>query len=521
MERDRKRKAPEHNRASKKQKVSPSENQNGHPDSIRVPQQNEFDSIIPSQQRIIRTSRGRVHNIMPIVNECKHTDHNNATTCYYIFGPATISARNTGPTAGNFLDVAIPVPRCTFAIKRSIPDSMAHILQRKMRYLETNPLFRDYRYPARNNEVVQKALVLQKQEHNQHTSGSRRRFYNYYTNDEMKVFETNATQIQLPSDTLNKCIQYGVSVKEYERYLYSTSVTKKQWLQLSNMVEEDDEEYRKWGVRIQDIIDPTLNCQSNTLIPALFAIDEDYEVKITSDINNLSRLLFGEMYDVLEKVFKYMVPMFEYILPAQTLRNRTLKVCVKSQIYELNAGKIYSGNTHREGFDRENIAAVGIYYFDKDDAFNEDVFELGKEFTLGGACGGSVKAYLKTELNIKQNDCVVFNNKNGIVHRLKTLQNGSSCTSAKRKILAFFVVDPLDDRVITSKDICVNVWDKSEFIVSNMCRQELIRDVSAEVVKIIVSFLYKMSLFEQRSTRNRERMNRTIPRPKMQTRRSD
>eukprot|EP01083_Nonionella_stella_P299308 1016101_1 len=477
---------------------------------------------------------------MPIVNECKHTDHNNTTTYYYyIFGPATISTRNTA----TIVAIRVPVPHCTFAIKRSIPDSMAHILQRKMRYLETNALFCDYRYPARNNEVVQKALVLQKQEHNPHTHN----YYNYYTNDEMKVFETNATQIQLPSDTLNKCIQYGASVEEYERYLYSTSVTKKQWLQLSNMVEEDDEEYRKWGVRIQDIIDPTLKCQSNTLIPALFAIDEDYDVKITSDINNLSRLLFGEMYDVLEKVFKYMVPMLEYILPAQTLRNRTLKVCVKSQIYELNAGKIYSGNTHREGFDRENIAAVGIYYFDKDDAFNEDVFELGKEFTLGGACGGSVKAYLKTELNIKQNDCVVFNNKNGIVHRLKTLQNGSSCTSAKRKILAFFVVDPLDDRVLTSKDICVNVWekrkilaffvvdplddrvltskdicvnvwDKSEFIVSNMCRQELIRDVSAEVVKIIVSFLYKMSLFEQRSTRNRERMNRTIPRPKMQTR---
>eukprot|EP01083_Nonionella_stella_P174238 603460_1 len=240
MERDRKRKAPEHNRASKKQKVSPSENQNGHPDSIRVPQQNEFDSIIPSQQRIIRTSRGRVNNIMPIVNECKHNDHNNATTYYYyIFGPATISTRNTA----TIVAIRVPVPHCTFAIKRSIPDSMAHILQRKMRYLETNALFCDYRYPARNNEVVQKALVLQKQEHNPHTHN----YYNYYTNDEMKVFETNATQIQLPSDTLNKCIQYGASVEEYERYLYSTSVTKKQWLQLTNMVEEDDKEYRKWG----------------------------------------------------------------------------------------------------------------------------------------------------------------------------------------------------------------------------------------------------------------------------------
>ena len=44
----------------------------------------------------------------------------------------------------------------------TISDDIGDSIRNKMKYIENNPLFQDYRYPPRNNEIVKKVLISRK-----------------------------------------------------------------------------------------------------------------------------------------------------------------------------------------------------------------------------------------------------------------------------------------------------------------------------------------------------------------------
>ena len=124
--------------------------------------------------------------------------------------------------------------------------------------------------------------------------------------------------------------------------------------------------------KIQYLIDPTLTAGHNNVIPA------EYNPKrgiFTSNINQVSRYEYGHtIYPLIGKIFKCMLPLFEWVvgrIDRCLLHTRpTLQIIVKMQDYQLQDGDKYEGTFHSEGLNKENIIAVGIYYFDIDSSIN-------------------------------------------------------------------------------------------------------------------------------------------------------
>eukprot|EP01084_Bolivina_argentea_P194810 334334_1 len=346
---------------------------------ITPPDKDKFESIISTKQTTIMSSSGRfrrIINVMPVIIECKYLDK-----YFYLFNEgdnSQITDNEFDYQRFEYCTEMVKLPKCKFAIRSNIPNEIGNIIRNKMKYLEVNPLFTDYRYPLRNNEIIKRILILR--EKKKESNGKGIGFFRNDLDDEMKDFNNNRNENELTKQKLDKCIRYGSNSDEFMKYLYSehTSVDLTNWLKLTNMVENDELEFKKWRIRIQDIIDPSMNCQQNNnlFIPSLFYIDDNYKTKIISDINNLSRVLYSDLYAIIEKIFSFMAPMFEYVLfddNGYSLRNETLKVVVKSQIYELFPNETYNGNKHKEGYDLEKICAVGIYYFDKDECIKNDI----------------------------------------------------------------------------------------------------------------------------------------------------
>eukprot|EP01084_Bolivina_argentea_P015385 28784_1 len=204
-----------------------------------------------------------------------------------------------------------------------------------------------------------------------------------------------------------------------------------------------------WKVRIQNLLDPLLR-SDQWWIPAVFYIDNDYNVCIISDIHNLSRLRYRRLYLIIEQIFSLMIPMFEWILGDIKLNNETIQVIISMQNYELQPDTTYNGQIHREGYkSNEEIEAVGIYYFDKlDDCFIKDEFEFNMVGT--GVCAESEYHY--HSIYIKKGNCLVFNNKE-CNHRLKELINGSKTEIAHRSIMNFMLPE---FKIMSTNDIKTN-----------------------------------------------------------------
>eukprot|EP01084_Bolivina_argentea_P204388 349051_1 len=270
---------------------------------------------------------------------------------------------------------------------------------------------------------------------------------------------------KLQKELLNNIKQLCVECDDY-RYFENKPLTdiEKKYRNFSDRFHSfgllDNENNFKY--RIQNLIDPLLST-NKFWIPSIFQIDNNYNVCIKSDINNLSRIQYPKLYFIISKIFSLMIPMFEWILGNICLKNKIIQVIVDMQNYQIKPGEIFIGNLHREGYEiGEGIEAAGIYYFDKSDCFEDDLFEINIDSYM--ICAGSEK-FSKT-INIKKDYCMVFNNE-FLNHRLSKLVNGSKNKIGTRKILNFFLPKYT---IKDSKDINVNVDDGYRFVIDNFVR---------------------------------------------------
>merc|ERR1712083_598215 len=83
------------------------------------------------------------------------------------------------------------------------------------------------------------------------------------------------------------------------------------------------------------------------------------------------------LYPLITELFLHQIPQFENVLNLK-LRNIPLKVVVKAQDYQLTDCEhedAYLGGMHKEGL-YEDIAAVGLYYYQIDDGIKGGELEL-------------------------------------------------------------------------------------------------------------------------------------------------
>ena len=213
---------------------------------------------------------------------------------------------------------------------------------------------------------------------------------------------------------------------------------------------------------VQDLIDPGLNAFvfrnqkgiDQQWIPAEIKVEKDGQVsQFLSEINNLDHQKYHQFSPLCCAILSKMIPHFEYIV-GKTLRDRSLQVIVKAQVYQVWPGGFYSGSLHCEGTDFERIKAVGIYYVDID----QNQLKGGKLELVNAMSRNSNTSIYRSQIHVKKDQIVVFNN-DGVFHKMSKLEHINKQTEnkdnqdnqdqginkekpAQRWILAFFLVDP-------------------------------------------------------------------------------
>ncbi|KAE8233288.1 hypothetical protein CF326_g1674 [Tilletia indica] len=153
-----------------------------------------------------------------------------------------------------------------------------------------------------------------------------------------------------------------------------------------------------------------------------------------------------------------------------TLKNRRLQVIVKMATIHLNSTKPeYEGGAwHVEGTHREKICATGILYFDQENikgselkfrgsidthaAQAEITYEQNDFDAIMELYGFGTDTETTQELgkvNTKQGRSIVF--PNGVQHQVSPFKLADPSKSGYRKIIAFFLVDPLEKVISTAR----------------------------------------------------------------------
>ena len=376
----------------------------------------------------------------------------------------------------------------------------------------------DYLYPQRNRQIIAEIMRFRGR------NASPRMHYFY-----RRIKDENA----LLTDGL-----YGYHDKKH---------TEEDTLRKVSMIQNHDELFWKWKLRIHDLVDPSLLVYdfgfrsnkyekvgqlaevqrkraekskidwdassdddrdsetgeliikepknddaeidiSDNWIPAIFRKNKDENIEIVSDINNLSRARYPKLYRIIGAVFKKMLPSFEWISGCDFDKENMneYKVIIKMMNYELfHMRNGYKSMIHREGAKEENIIAVGIYYYYISDAIYGDTFNIYH----GYRTGEYESSKIEQDVKIKQDEFIVFNNRYGFEHYISKLNNISMTYPVKRKILAFFMVDPKAKNCKTSMDIAVNICDKLGLIVTNWSRECVMKKIlSDDIINLISIF---------------------------------
>eukprot|EP01084_Bolivina_argentea_P043406 79972_1 len=291
----------------------------------------------------------------------------------------------------------------------------------------------------------------------------------------------------------------------------------------------DKARFEKYGARIQNLIDPLMSVKEKYFIPSVVDIDKNYNVSFVSEINNLSKFRYAKLYDLFAVIFKSMIKMFEFILQMK-LNQTKLNVIVSMQQYQIKPKQTYKGSLHCEGFKEENIACVGVYYFDKSDYFEIDQFQIAMNL-MDAVLKTYPLAVKEKYFQIEQGSCMVFSNRN-LLHKLDQLTNDDDVKVATRTILNFFVIDPSEMidaikpekkrmqvemgaeiekvKLLTTEDIMVNMSDKYELIVLNWYREYFGNVLSTDLVLLLVAFT-DLSLIQKRRKRDEIRILRMVP----------
>ena len=227
-------------------------------------------------------------------------------------------------------------------------------------------------------------------------------------------------------------------------------------------------------------------------IPTEFDIGKN---KFTSEINNLSFIKYGNnLYPVIANIFQQMIPMFECVTKEKLSDINNIQLIVKLQNYEIEENGNYEGEFHREGLPEESIIAVGIYYYDIDNSIEGGDLSLETDPNNTRKCL-NYGIYLQrkefnyfTINNIQTGNCIVFSNIDGIYHKLNKLHG-----YGKRKILAFFLVDPNKMNVKKSSHSIIVNWDDVTLRILNKWEKEDLQQLQSSIPDslrdLIVSFV--------------------------------
>jgi len=213
-------------------------------------------------------------------------------------------------------------------------------------------------------------------------------------------------------------------------------------------------------------------------LPAEVSIDDDGNPTFISDINNLDRSKYPEIYIGLQKVFKNLLPGFEKvwqyarsisfveeqdewddcnsnkIAKLKKFNGQTLQAIVKIADYEFKPGDTFEGVWHYEGMAHENIVMTGLFYPQADDEL-EGGLEFKRIFHDNEA--GQIFMGVNQERPNWLNDMIEMGFKplgktttdlgkylvfpNCHAHRVMKMVNNTT-RILRRRIVVFFIVDP-------------------------------------------------------------------------------
>jgi len=202
-------------------------------------------------------------------------------------------------------------------------------------------------------------------------------------------------------------------------------------------------------------------------LPSEVYVASDYQVKITTYINNLNQNKYPKFVPMIEEVFSKFLPGLEKVLSCK-LTNCNLQVIVKVGCIILNT-KYPGGSWHIEGMPHERIVATCIHYVDVDnitDSFlefrkpvviNKDILSYPLNdikytshhygITEGEHHEGKMNRYLGL-VKCEEGASVIFPNM--LQHRVKEFEN--KIGEGRRTIIAFFVIDK-NNRIVSTGDI--------------------------------------------------------------------
>ncbi|KAK0519198.1 hypothetical protein OC842_007526 [Tilletia horrida] len=201
------------------------------------------------------------------------------------------------------------------------------------------------------------------------------------------------------------------------------------------------------------------------------------------------------------------IPVLKYqperIVPI-TIKGRTLQVIVKMATIHLTPEKpVYEGGSwHVEGTKRENICATGILYLDQDNIIpsslqfrgvadsepfglkrqDDDVDEAAAiEMIYGLVCQEDATQYYGS---IPTKAGLALSFPNGVQHRVTAFKLADPTRPGYRKILAFFLCNPLK-RVISTSRVSPQRFDWIESSYAGV-RDALLTKLPAELVRMIL-----------------------------------
>jgi len=222
-------------------------------------------------------------------------------------------------------------------------------------------------------------------------------------------------------------------------------------------------------------------------IPSVFQVNESgTECQLLSEIPNLDPYSNrNTLYPLITELFLHQIPQFENVLNLK-LRNVPLKVVVKAQDYQLTDCSIndaFLGNMHKEGL-YEDIAAVGLYYYQIDEGIKGGELELSSVVEVGqqGSYGpyGPVHEFpgpqmyghrqsqqftelTHSEVKLFEGTSLVFSN-DYCYHRVRKLYGNGS-----RKIIAFFLLRDSSVHPFDARNVTVNVKHHGTYFVAQTC----------------------------------------------------
>ena len=220
-------------------------------------------------------------------------------------------------------------------------------------------------------------------------------------------------------------------------------------------IRNDPKDYRlaslsdKGTGRVHDIVDPSFNCLKKSWISTEFLL-KDNKASINGEINNISKEQFPNLYEDIQNIFNSMIPYMNEVRDLSIYEK--LNVIVKIQSYQLKENEAYDGQFHQEGFKKEGIFMVGIYYFHVSPNLKGGDLEL--KYVKRKEIDENKILNLITEnklLPIEEDDIAIFLNRR-CQHRINKLQVISPKVNKiyDRKILSFFIADPEKSVIPTS-----------------------------------------------------------------------